>query len=638
MVMCLYENVLEPLPTSGSQGLGTDDLYVKTLGQLADEHNLKQQRLQQQHKQDGVVSPVQSACLLPRFILVSDLDHTMVQNEDPTHTHLLEFNHTWNARLGQDSVLVFSTGRSPALYRKLWEEAPLLTPHVLICSVGTEMFILRTQHTSAPPSLAPPPNQLVPNKQSDATQLPAAPGLWYERHAGWEEHLNQGGWDRDKVLHIASLFPELKPQDPSEQRPHKISFHLAPQQQQAGCRAASQVLAQLHSALHAAFIPAKVIYSGGQDVDILPERAGKGRALEFLLQQVCGPHAAPPCKEQDAVQASQPGLSSGAAPSTYWPQLGVQVNGDSGNDVELFQVPHVKGCVVSNAHPELRAFAEQHALSNPNIFQATAPCAGGILQAMTHFGTLDGGQQQAMDGTTSATAAPLAAAVTVGMLANQLGGVLTRHVIRPQEHQVQQQQQQADRPLPALAPEPSGSHHSEAMVPAAAAGTQATCCLPSELLPAPLSGMTPPGGLPLVLGVGLSLQTLPKGGYEGQLNPGPALAGTGVAAEQQAAASAAAAPPRYWSDLVTLRPNAEKQDGKAAQLTFQIFHLTPDGGRECSTCEVLDCVAELGLPLAEPQGPGYGEPFVLAHGVLPHGMQLLGLQVACHAGAFVLPE
>lgn len=53
-----------------------------------------------------------------------------------------------------------------------------------------------------------------------------------------------------------------------------------------------------------------------------------------------------------------------------WPREGVLVNGDSGNDVELFAVPRVRGCMVANAHPELRDWCTANA--SPNIFQVTS--------------------------------------------------------------------------------------------------------------------------------------------------------------------------------------------------------------------------------------------------------------------------
>lgn len=53
------------------------------------------------------------------------------------------------------------------------------------------------------------------------------------------------------------------------------------------------------------------------------------------------------------------------------PEDGVMVCGDSGNDVELFAVAGVRGCMVSNAHPELRKYCDEHA--SPNIFQACNP-------------------------------------------------------------------------------------------------------------------------------------------------------------------------------------------------------------------------------------------------------------------------
>jgi hypothetical protein len=66
-----------------------------------------------------------------------------------------------------------------------------------------------------------------------------------------------------------------------------------------------------------------------------------------------------------------------------------QVNGDSGNDIELFEVPGVRGCVVANAHPELRQFAQGAVASGAaHIAIATQPCAGGIVQALLGFGSV----------------------------------------------------------------------------------------------------------------------------------------------------------------------------------------------------------------------------------------------------------
>ncbi len=70
-------------------------------------------------------------------------------------------------------------------------------------------------------------------------------------------------------------------QDASEQRPHKLSYHLSAKGEDA-----QNVISQLQEALKAAGVRAKIIYSGGMDVDILPEGASKGEGLKFLLRQV----------------------------------------------------------------------------------------------------------------------------------------------------------------------------------------------------------------------------------------------------------------------------------------------------------------------------------------------------------------
>ncbi|GBG91117.1 hypothetical protein CBR_g51920 [Chara braunii] len=250
-----------------------------------------------------------------RVMLVSDLDHTMVDHSDKSEIALLRFNALWAAEYSQDSVLVYSTGRSKKKYEELRAETPLMTPDITILSVGTIISY----------------------------------GESMVHDTDWERVLDQG-WNRDIVVEEAKQFPDLRPQEGSEQGRHKISFHVDK-------HVAQKVIEKLSRRLEARQVRAKLVYSGGIDLDVLSVHAGKGEALAYVLEKMRA-RGCPPGK--------------------------TLVCGDSGNDAELFEVKGVKGVVVGNAKEELVEWYNSHA--SPDVFKATKNCAAGIIEAMQHFG------------------------------------------------------------------------------------------------------------------------------------------------------------------------------------------------------------------------------------------------------------
>ena len=256
---------------------------------------------------------------MSRLLLATDLDDTLVCTTDASHAALHRFNAVWQSQCA-DGRLVFVSGRSKSSYDSLAASAPLIPPAVLICSVGTEFYPL----------------------QGDGELSKIA--------NAWAARLDEG-WNRDLLRATADAVTGLTAQPESEQRPHKLSYTVTPEEGEA-------VVAQLRARL--AHESVRIIFSSGRDVDILPSAAGKGNAVRFLLEHLVG-------------QAAEQ----------------VLVCGDSGNDIDMLSLAlsaEAKGVVVANARPELKAWAVDQ--KSESLFLATRTCADGIVEAMAHFGFL----------------------------------------------------------------------------------------------------------------------------------------------------------------------------------------------------------------------------------------------------------
>ncbi|MFM8007155.1 MAG: sucrose-phosphate phosphatase, partial [Dolichospermum sp.] len=174
-----------------------------------------------------------------KFLFVSDLDHTLVGDDQAL---LVLSDRLQQHRQQYGTKIVYSTGRSPVLYRELQREKNLFSPDALVLCVGTEIYLHGSNH---------------PDTE-------------------WADILSQG-WHREKILSITEKFPELVLQPDTEQRPFKVSFFLKAE--------LSGILPQLETELQKSQLNIKLIYSSEIDLDILPHTSDKGQAMQFLRQK-----------------------------------------------------------------------------------------------------------------------------------------------------------------------------------------------------------------------------------------------------------------------------------------------------------------------------------------------------------------
>lgn len=158
---------------------------------------------------------------------------------------------------------------------------------------------------------------------------------------GWRRHLDHR-WDRAAVVRALDDLPGLRLQPESEQLPEKVSYDLDDDRRPD--------LGEVRRRLREAGVAVTVVYSHGTYLDLLPERASKGHALDWVL--------------------------------ATW---GIEVEprvvaGNSGNDAEML-LRGAPAVVVGNHGPELEPLRGED-----GVYFADGHCAAGVLEGAERAG------------------------------------------------------------------------------------------------------------------------------------------------------------------------------------------------------------------------------------------------------------
>jgi sucrose-6F-phosphate phosphohydrolase len=236
-------------------------------------------------------------------ILVSDIDGTLLEDGQPTPgletLRLVLYAH-------RDEVkLVYATGRSFESTQNLIASGALPRPDGIAAFVGTEVWL--------PPWIAP--------SSSYRARITA-------------------GWNVNAVRKVASAFAALEPQPDRFQTGLKASYYLSD----------PDALPPLDHALNDVDTGARLVYSCKKYLDIVPARAGKRAAVEFLC-------------------------NTWGIDRQY-----VLACGDSGNDADMLAAPRFWSVAVGNSEAEIERLTEPESLH-----KSTLPHAAGVLEGAEVF-------------------------------------------------------------------------------------------------------------------------------------------------------------------------------------------------------------------------------------------------------------
>ncbi|MEA3470022.1 MAG: HAD-IIB family hydrolase [Thermodesulfobacteriota bacterium] len=236
-----------------------------------------------------------------KHLMITDIDNTLV-GDDSSMLELFSMLQESREKLAWG----VATGRSLELTIEAMTEYNFPMPDILICSVGTEIYY--------------------------------GPDLRHDK--GWQQHISRQ-WKPEKLKEVLSSLDFLVFQEAEGQRSHKISYYMEDK---------GKNLARVQEQLKENKLRCQVIYSHGQFLDILPFRASKGRAIDYLRYKF-----------------------------DFSPRH-LMVAGDSGNDEDMI-AGRARGLVVGNHTEELEALRGKQ-----NIYFSPKNYAAGIIDGLKHYG------------------------------------------------------------------------------------------------------------------------------------------------------------------------------------------------------------------------------------------------------------
>jgi sucrose-phosphate synthase len=231
-------------------------------------------------------------------LLATDIDNTLT-GDRAAYQRLATLLSTH-----RDVIITYVTGRDKILTFEIMTSECLREPQYTFCNVGTEIYV----------------------------------GPDYRRDDAWTRHIDRG-WDRLEVQEALITIPYLFQQ--ARQFEFKQSYHLF--------QKTDSVIAEIHKRLEEIGIEHKVVYSSGTDLDIIPKRAGKGEAVDYIRQRLR-------IRRKHVLAA-----------------------GDSGNDIGLLSAGFL-AVVVGNHKSELNADSLPE-----DVYWARERYAGGIIEGIQHF-------------------------------------------------------------------------------------------------------------------------------------------------------------------------------------------------------------------------------------------------------------